>query len=106
MPVEQQIACPLAEVGIANHDRHNMRLVGQYRKSGSNESRLGRSHRKALTRTFCARCLEVGDLGGRSRGDRRRQGRRENESGSVGADSVYHRAFAGDVAAKRTKGLC
>ena len=48
----------------------------------------------------------MGDRGRRSRGDRRRQGRRENEPGSVGTDGVYQRPRAGNVAAERAKGFC
>src|ERR1700752_2257332 len=47
----------------------------------------------------------MGDRGCRSRGYRRRQGRREDKSRSMGSDGVHYIARAGDIAAKRPEGL-
>src|SRR5436305_3703616 len=105
MLFEQKIARLLAQIGIADHDRHDMRLRRQHRQAGFPQSRLGRRHRGALARTLRARYLEMGDRGCRSRGHRGWQRRREDKSGSMAADGAHEGAATTDIASKRTESL-
>ena len=83
-----------------------MRLCGQHRQASFPQGCLGRCHGGALARALCTRCLEIDDRGGRSCRHRRRQRRREDESGSMGSDCIHERAAAGDVAAKCAESFC
>ena len=52
VPVKQKVARLLAEIGIADHDRHDMRVRRHHRQARFPQSRLGRCHRASLTRTL------------------------------------------------------
>src|ERR1700733_1824006 len=52
VPFKQQVARPLTKVGIADHDRHDMRFRRHYRKAAFLKSRLGPSYGGALACTF------------------------------------------------------
>src|SRR5882724_1756545 len=105
VPVKQEVASLLAQIGIADHDRHDMGLRRQHRQAGFPQSRFRRCHGGALARTLSARCLEMSDRGCRGRRYRGRQGCREDKSGSVRTDGVHDGAVACDVAAKRAESL-
>src|SRR5271156_3423365 len=105
VPFKQQVARPLAKIGISDHDRHDMRFRRHHRKAGFPESRLGLSYGGALARALHTGCLAMGDRGCRSRRHRGRQGRREDKSGCVGSDGVHDSTRPGDVATESAIGL-
>ena len=52
VPVEQEIACLLALVGITDHHRYDMRVCVQHRQPGFPQGGFGRCHGGALGRTL------------------------------------------------------
>ena len=79
VPVQQEIACCLAEVRVADHDRDDVRRVVEDGQARRAERVLGDGGHVLVLRSFLVRSLQVADRRARAGGNHGRQGGRENE---------------------------
>ena len=105
MTLQQQVARLLAEVGVADHQRHDMRRIFHHRQAGGGQRVLGQRRLTLMPGALFARRLQMPDGRAGARRDGRGQGRREDEGRREGAHGVDDVGLGGDIAAQRAKPL-
>ncbi|QTK80416.1 hypothetical protein AT6N2_C2875 [Agrobacterium tumefaciens] len=103
--IEQDIRNPFALGSIANHDRHDVAGIVHMRNTASVEKPAQLAHAVLMPGPLERARLQVLDRSNRAGGERRRQCRREDETGSEGADEIADRGGAGNVPAHDAEGL-
>ena len=105
MPFQQQVTRLLAEIGIADHHRHDMSVGSHHWEAGLRKRRFRRGDSRLLVGA-----LDLGDL--QMRDGRRRcsrysgwQGGREDEAWRMRAHRIDHGTLAGDIAAEGSERL-
>jgi hypothetical protein len=88
VPVQQEVACRLAAVGITDHDRDDVRWVVEDRQARRAERVLGDGGDLLVLGSFLVRSLQVADRRARAGGNHARQGGRENELRRITPHSV------------------